>query len=89
MNIFQFYPELYGQRKGSMASFSFRLLLAKLPSYLGLMKSSLDRLTEMSIICNEIKEHFNHQQNQDAVVFWQKREQIVLCSLINCALAVS
>lgn len=79
---------MYGGRKGSMVSFSFRLLLAKLPSYLGLLKSSLDRLTEMSITCYEIREHFSQQQNEAATEFWLRREQVVLCSLINCALSV-
>lgn len=72
-----------------MASFSFRLLIAKMPAYLGSLKTALDRLTEMSITCNEIKEHYANANNKIAEEFWEKREHIVICALINCALAVS
>lgn len=51
---FQFYPEMYPNRKGSMASFSFRLLLAELPSYLGQPKLAIDKLTEISLISAEV-----------------------------------
>ncbi len=53
--FFQFYPEMYPNRKGSMASFSFRLLLAELPSYLGHPKTAIDKLTELSLISSEVK----------------------------------
>lgn len=85
---FQFYPEMYPGRKGSMASFSFRLLLAKMPSFLGSHETSLDRLTDMSNICTEIKEYYLADDNQVAVEFWQKRENAVLDSLLNCSLSV-
>lgn len=52
--IFQFYPEMYPNRKGSMAAFSFRLLLAELPSYLGQPKIAMDKLTELSLISSEV-----------------------------------
>lgn len=71
-----------------MASFSFRLLIAKLPSYLGSYKTALDRLTDMMLVCKEIKEYYAAQSNDKAAKFWIKREQIVLNSLINCALTV-
>lgn len=80
---------MHSGRKGSMASFSFRLLMAKMPVYLGSLKSALDRLTEMSITCNDIKEHYASAGNKMAEEFWEKREHVVVCSLINCALAVS
>lgn len=80
---------MHNGRKGSMASFSFRLLMARMPVYLGYFKSALDRLTEMSIACNEIKEHYANAGNKMAEEFWEKREHVVVCSLINCALAVS
>lgn len=79
---------MHNGRKGSMASFSFRLLMAKMPAYLGSLKTALDRLTEMSITCSEIKDHYANAGNKIANEFWERREHIVLCSLINCALAV-
>lgn len=86
--LLQFYPEMHSGRKGSMASFSFRLLIAKLPSYLGSHKTALDRLTDMAITCNEIKNYYNDESNDVASRLWENRENLTLISLINCALAV-
>lgn len=72
-----------------MASFSFRLQIAKLPLYLGSPKVSLDRLTDMLLVSQEIKEIFAAESNEKAEKFWSKREQTVLHSLINCALTVA
>ena len=41
---FQFYPEMYPMRRGSMVPFAFRLLVAELPQYLGKYHDALDRL---------------------------------------------
>lgn len=71
-----------------MASFAFRLLMAKLPSYLGSYKVSLDRLTDMLLVTTEIKEYFSAEKDGPAERFWAKRENIILYALINCALAV-
>lgn len=71
-----------------MASFSFRLLIAKLPSHLGSHKISLDRLTDMLLVCQEIKDYYNAQSKEKAVKFWAKRERTVLHALIDCALSV-
>lgn len=46
---------MYNKRKGSMAAFSFRLLLAELPTYLGAPKVSMDKLTELVAICAEVR----------------------------------
>lgn len=42
----------------------------------------------MMLVSKEIKEYYAAQSNEKAVKFWTKREQTVLNSLINCALAV-
>lgn len=72
-----------------MASFAFRLLIAKLPSYLGSYKVSLDRLTDMLTVCTEIKEYLVADGNEPAAKFWEGREQVVIYALINCCLAVN
>lgn len=74
-----------------MASFSFRLLLARLPSFLGQHKVSLDRLTELAATCEEIKKYFAQNDNNSATAFefWERRHTTVLNALINCSLTVS
>lgn len=42
--FYQFYPEMYGGRPGSIASFSFRLLLAELPMHCSKPKDALTKL---------------------------------------------
>lgn len=82
----KFYPDTYNNRIGSMAPFAFRLLIARLPSYFGSYRCSLDRLTDMLLICTRIKEHFGDEANKAAELFWARRQQSVLYALINCAL---
>lgn len=72
-----------------MASFAFRLLIAKLPMYLGSSKVALDRLTDMLLVAKEIREFYVEQPNEKAEKFWTKREQTILHALINCTLAVN
>lgn len=74
-----------------MASFSFRLLLARLPSFLGQHRISLDRLTELAATCEEIKNYLAQDGEKSAIAFefWERRHTTVLNALINCSLAVS
>ncbi|XP_037908768.1 trafficking protein particle complex subunit 12 [Hermetia illucens] len=81
---YDFYHEMYGGKKGSMACFSFRLLLAEIPMYTGSPKTAMDRLSELSALCNEIKNHF--KSDQPSYEFWRKREVRVLHSIINCGI---
>lgn len=53
--FYEFYPELSNGKRGSMASFSFRLLLAELPMYLNESKRALDKLTDLYAICLEVR----------------------------------
>lgn len=85
---YEYYPEMYSGRKGSMASFSFRLLLAELPLYTSSFKKAMDRLSDLLEICVQIKQYLAKipNPNVDAIEFWQKRENRVQQSLINCAI---
>lgn len=89
--MLQFYPELHAGRQGSMVSFAFRLLLARLPSFLGAHKTTLDRLTEMVATCDEIKNYYAQDgaASANAVDFWERRHVTVLNALVNCSLSVS
>ncbi|XP_063708108.1 trafficking protein particle complex subunit 12 [Culicoides brevitarsis] len=82
---FENYPELYPGRKGSLASFSFRLLLAELPIYKSRLNEAMNNLTELLETCKKIKTYFE-RTNSDAGRFWQRRIFRVMHSIINCAI---
>ncbi|KAH8300420.1 hypothetical protein KR018_004566 [Drosophila ironensis] len=84
--FYDFYPEMYNGKSGSIACFSFRLLLAELPIYMGKPHIALDRLSELHVTSREIREHYTGQRNKPAEEFWQKRCERVLHSIINCGL---
>lgn len=86
--FYEHYPDLYGGRKGSMACFSFRLLLAEIPIYNGNWRDALNNLTDLLDICERICLHFKSgsKSNEEAAKFWQKRVNRTLHSIINCAI---
>lgn len=82
---YESYPELYPGRKGSLPSFSFRLLIAELPIYRGRLNEAMNNLTELLEICKKIQQYFE-RLNHDAGKFWQTRVCRVMHSIINCAI---
>ncbi|XP_053983313.1 trafficking protein particle complex subunit 12 [Hylaeus volcanicus] len=97
---FTFYPELYGTRPGSMASFSFRLLLAEIPLYCKKPKQALDNLFKVLATVNQIIANFNAglcgdgsrvkvnaAEQRDALRLWKGRKLRVLISVVNCAVS--
>ncbi|KAK2575444.1 hypothetical protein KPH14_011181 [Odynerus spinipes] len=70
---FTFYPELYGTRPGSMATFAFRLLLAEVSYYYdGFTGEGSDvKVTDI--------------ERNDATRLWTGRRSRVLISIVNCA----
>ncbi|EDW79078.1 uncharacterized protein Dwil_GK12366 [Drosophila willistoni] len=84
--FFEHYPEMYNGKTGSIACFSFRLLIAELPTYLGKPHLALDRLSELYVTCKEIREHFIALNDSPAGEFWLIRGEMVLHSIVNCAL---
>lgn len=57
--FFQFYPELYGGRLGSMVPFSLRLLIAQIPSYIEKHQKALSRLHSLLATIRKVNpEHF-------------------------------
>ncbi|KAK1134906.1 hypothetical protein K0M31_007673 [Melipona bicolor] len=98
---FTFYPELYGTRPGSMASFSFRLLLAEIPMYCGKPKQALDNLYKVLATTNQIIANFsagfngdgsrvkiNPAEQDDAIRLWKGRRSRILISIVNCAVSM-
>uniref|UniRef100_A0A6A7G391 Trafficking protein particle complex subunit 12-like n=1 Tax=Hirondellea gigas TaxID=1518452 RepID=A0A6A7G391_9CRUS len=96
---FEFYPELYGGRRGSMVPFSFRLLVAELPHYLGKHSTSLDRLNSLLHTCHKIvgnlraglsecgepADQLNAPMKDDSVKLWRNRTVRVMYSLTAVA----
>lgn len=98
---YEFYQDVYKGKKGSMASFSFRLLLAELPQYQGNHQKTLDKLYSLlgtvSIILQNLKnglsEDGSDSKMTDAVrkrsiQLWEERECRILYSLVNCVLSL-
>ncbi|KAL1513741.1 hypothetical protein ABEB36_003111 [Hypothenemus hampei] len=97
--FYQFYPEIYGGRSGSMASFSFRLLLAELPMHCGKPKESLTRLFSILATIKKIKRNLTQGVCEDgtqikidepdcaeSLKLWNGREARTMHSVINCAI---
>ncbi|XP_050734491.1 trafficking protein particle complex subunit 12-like isoform X4 [Eriocheir sinensis] len=98
---FEFYPELYGGRKGSMVPFSFRLLVAELPQHLGKHTQALDRLNALLRTCNKIIKNLNtglsedgsnlemtNNMRDDSLKLWRTRRHRVMYSITNCAVSL-
>ncbi|XP_042206579.1 trafficking protein particle complex subunit 12-like isoform X2 [Homarus americanus] len=98
---FEFYPELYGGRKGSMVPFGFRLLVGELPQHLGKHTQALDRLNALLKNCNQIIENLNSglsedgsnlemtpNMRDDSLKLWKTRRQRVIYSITNCAVSL-
>ena len=98
---FTFYPELYGTRPGSMASFAFRLLLAEIPNYYGKPKQAIDNLYEILATVRKILQNlesgqgedgnqlkFDSDKQEDSLKLWKGRKCRTLISIINCALGM-
>lgn len=77
------------KKSGSIASFSFRLLLAELPMHLGSPKVALGNLIDMLDITRTIKVFYADQGQETEAEFWKLREIKVLTALINCSVHVS
>ncbi|KAG0710719.1 Trafficking protein particle complex subunit 12 [Chionoecetes opilio] len=98
---FEFYPELYGGRKGSMVPFGFRLLVAELPQHLGKHTQALDRLNALLRTCNLIIKNLNNglsedgsnlemtnNMRDDSLKLWRTRRHRVMYSITNCAVSL-
>lgn len=92
---------MYGGRPGSIASFSFRLLLAELPMHCGKPKDSLTKLFSVLATIRQMLENLKkglcedgnpmeigETDRNDSLRLWNGREARVMHSIINCALAL-
>lgn len=75
---------MYGGRPGSIATFSFRLLLAELPMHCGKPKESMDRLFELLGIIRQIlgnlKQGFCEDGNPAEICLADRNDSLKLWS---------
>lgn len=100
--FFQFYPRLYPGTEGSMIPFSFRLLNAEIPQYVGKPELCLDRLYSLLSKVNYIVEKLSNEgtelgnsnnslsdnEGKDRLDIWHKRIIQIHFSLANCFLSM-
>jgi len=97
--FFQYYPELYPNRTGSLVPWSLRLLLAELPMYNNKQVPAMNKLFRLQRTIKKMIENLEKSLQPDgsinlegsiidssAVSFWKSRERQVLYSLINCCI---
>ncbi|XP_068608565.1 trafficking protein particle complex subunit 12 [Brachionichthys hirsutus] len=96
---YEFYPNAYPGRRGSMVPFSMRLLHAELPQYLAKPQEALDSLHKMKTVCQDILQNLGNglsedgskitltQENRGASLgLWRSRLSRVMFSMANCLL---
>lgn len=91
---YEFYPELNGQKKGTMVPFSFRLLAAEIPAHNNDLNESQDKLCQLLVTVRKIIKRMDQffeagvsaEDRLEAVKLWSQREVRVMNSLMNCAL---
>ncbi|XP_033113652.1 trafficking protein particle complex subunit 12-like [Anneissia japonica] len=98
---FEFYPDIYPGRKGSMVPFSLRVLVTELLQYCGKHQESMDQLYKIKGVCEKIllnlqqdlAEDGSHVQLKDdsrkaSIQLWKSRDKRILYSIGNCLLAM-
>lgn len=80
-------PQNFKSKYGSMASFSFRLLLAaELPMRLNKPLDALNNLLGMLEVTRKIHKFFIDLGKLSEAEFWKDRKVRVMSSMINCAM---
>ncbi|KAI8433069.1 hypothetical protein MSG28_013927 [Choristoneura fumiferana] len=98
---YQFYPEQYGDRSGSMAPFALRLLVAELPAHAGQPGQALDKLYGVLCVVQQMLANLHEGKTEDgtgvltseqdkaeSIRLWSGRETRVQHSIVNCAIAL-
>jgi len=78
---YDYYPEQYGGRQGSMVPFGFRVLLAELPLHVGKPLDAMDRLYSLLASVEKIL-----LQETKGSILWLERKIRVLYALANCCI---
>ncbi|XP_038218331.1 trafficking protein particle complex subunit 12 [Zerene cesonia] len=98
--FYQFYPDLYENRCGSLVPFSLRLLVAELPGHVGKAEEAMDRLYIMLDVIQTMIKNLNDNKTEDgsepiteedkteSIRLWSGRRIRVMHSIVNCAIAL-
>ncbi|KAM3955835.1 trafficking protein particle complex subunit 12 [Aphomia sociella] len=99
--FYQFYPDTYESRTGSLVPFSLRLLIAELPGHVGKPEEAVDRLYAMLDIIQKMLSNLrdgktedgtgtitSDQDRNESIRLWTGRETRVLHSIVNCSIAL-
>ena len=98
--FYQYYPELHPNKRGSMAPWSLRLLLAELPAYNNKQVVAMNKLLRLlrqvrQMISNleaglapdgEVILAGAEEKQRLGLEIWRERERQILRSLVNCCL---
>uniref|UniRef100_A0A0A9XAH5 Trafficking protein particle complex subunit 12 n=3 Tax=Lygus hesperus TaxID=30085 RepID=A0A0A9XAH5_LYGHE len=96
---YQFYPERYGGKLGTMVPFQMRILIANIPAYLQKYSLALSRLYSILAVVRQILTNLENGKTEDgslielsskerhiAKQLWASREARVQHSIVNVAL---
>ncbi|XP_052759258.1 trafficking protein particle complex subunit 12 isoform X2 [Galleria mellonella] len=99
--FYQFYPDTYENRTGSLVPFSLRLLIAELPGHVGKSEEAVDRLYSMLDVIQQMLSNLragktedgtatlsSDQDRNESIRLWTGRETRVLHSIVNCSIAL-
>lgn len=97
--FFQYYPDLYPNRRGSLVPWSLRLLLAELPQYNGQQVPAMNKLFQLQRTIGKIIGNLEKgllpdgepdldgkTSSECSATCWRNRERQVLYSLVNCCI---
>ncbi|XP_063542484.1 trafficking protein particle complex subunit 12 [Cydia strobilella] len=98
---YQFYPDQYENRTGSLVPFALRLLIAEMPSHAGQPEKALPSLYAVLAVVQQMLVNLNagktedgtailtcEQDRAESVRLWSGRETRVQHSIVNCAIAL-
>merc|ERR1719427_37088 len=90
---YQYYPDLYPGRRGSLAPWSLRLLLAELPSHAGQQVAAMNKLFRLLRTVGQMLKNLEAGRAADGseggeagAQCWWARERQVLYSLVNVSI---
>jgi tetratricopeptide (TPR) repeat protein len=96
----QYYPEMYGGRRGSLAPWRMRLIIAQIPGFCGKCTESVNRLFRLlecdrAMIRNlksglladgSVHLDADNKDAKEALDCWEDRERQVVYALVNCCI---